>query len=196
MTRVTRKAANTPRTAPNAPPRSPLNASRRSRNSANRTASAIKNPTLAAGNPRRPNGPNVYLTAPVHATRNARTTQKSQPPRHAQAGRTLIAGSPSWEETLDSGECKRRCASGLIRLIRPHSFELSLQNQYSQPAGAEGKGPMRDVERRFALPWSIYSLNSTESSSYQIGRGEDADAADKFFQLSDVQPRHALAHGA
>ena len=27
---------------------------------------------------------------------------------------------------------------------------------------------MRDVERRFALPWSIYSLNSMASSRYQI----------------------------
>src|SRR5260370_38804735 len=29
---------------------------------------------------------------------------------------------------------------------------------------------MRDVERRFALPWSIYSLNSKASSSYQISQ--------------------------
>src|SRR6202521_836713 len=84
----------------------------------------------------------------------------------------------------------------MIRLIRPHSFELALQNQYSQPAGAERHGPMRDVERRFALPWFIYSLNSLASSSYQIGSREDADTADRFFQLSYVEPRHALAHSA
>src|SRR6266576_3983213 len=36
-----------------------------------------------------------------------------------------------------------------------------------QPA-RRSRGPMRDVERRFALPWSIYSLNSMASSRYQI----------------------------
>ena len=31
----------------------------------------------------------------------------------------------------------------MIRLIRPHSIELALQNQYSQPAGAERLGESR-----------------------------------------------------
>jgi len=55
---------------------------------------------------------------------------------------------------------------------------------------------MRDVERCFAFPWPIYSLNSAASSRYHIrGRGV-ADAVDRNFQLSDVEPRHTLAHGA
>src|SRR6267378_2868897 len=55
---------------------------------------------------------------------------------------------------------------------------------------------MRDVERRYALPGSIYSLNSMASSRYQISREELLNAAHRNFLLSDVEPRHALAHGA
>jgi len=55
---------------------------------------------------------------------------------------------------------------------------------------------MRDVERRFAFPWSIYSLNSVASSRYQIRGRKFADAVDGIFQLSDVQPRYTLAYRA
>jgi hypothetical protein len=55
---------------------------------------------------------------------------------------------------------------------------------------------MRDVERLFAFPWSIYSLNSVASSRYQMYGRKFTDAADGVFQLSDVEPRHALAHRA
>jgi hypothetical protein len=55
---------------------------------------------------------------------------------------------------------------------------------------------MRDVERLFAFPWTIYSLNGMASSKYQIRGRKFTDAADGVFQLSDVEPRHALAHRA
>ena len=55
---------------------------------------------------------------------------------------------------------------------------------------------MRDVERRFALPWSIYSLSSLPSSGCQSLKEESPNAVGKILQLSNVQPRHALAHSA
>jgi hypothetical protein len=55
---------------------------------------------------------------------------------------------------------------------------------------------MRDVQRLSALPWFIYSLNNAASSRYRMRGSRDADVADEFFQLFDVQPRHALAHRA
>src|SRR5258708_15329570 len=68
--------------------------------------------------------------------------------------------------------------------------------QPARRSGEVGRGPMRDVERRFALPWFIYSLNDVTSSRYQIRGRKFADAADGIFLLSDVEPRYALAHGA
>ncbi len=68
--------------------------------------------------------------------------------------------------------------------------------QPARRSGEVGRGPMRDVERRFAFPWSIYSLNSVASSRYQIRGRKFADAVDGIFQLSDVQPRYTLAYRA
>jgi hypothetical protein len=53
---------------------------------------------------------------------------------------------------------------------------------------------MRDAQRFFALPWSIYSLNAGASSGYQISAAEDIDAVDRNFKLADVQPWDTLAH--
>jgi hypothetical protein len=53
---------------------------------------------------------------------------------------------------------------------------------------------MRDVQRFFALPWSIYSSNYLASSEYQIRAAEDIDAVDRNLKLADVQPWDTLAY--
>jgi len=59
---------------------------------------------------------------------------------------------------------------------------------------------MRDVERRFALPWSIYSRNSMASSRYQISSNQQKrklpDAVDRNFLLSDVEPHQPRSAAA
>jgi hypothetical protein len=44
---------------------------------------------------------------------------------------------------------------------------------------------MRDVQRRFALPWSIYSFGSMASSSWQCRGKEDTDAMDGILESSN-----------
>src|SRR6267378_6459650 len=84
----------------------------------------------------------------------------------------------------------------MFRLIRPHSFHLPLQNQYSQPAERVGTEPMRDAERPDAFPPSIYSLIRVTSRRYRKEKSQRIETADRDCTLWDVEPRHALAHGA
>src|SRR5216684_2920106 len=86
--------------------------------------------------------------------------------------------------------------SRTMELPRRRVFtRTSFWPRYKPARRAERRGPMWDVERCFALPWSIYSLNGAASSKCQIGGRDDTDAVDKIFQLLDVEPRDALAHG-
>ena len=49
-----------------------------------------------------------------------------------------------------------------------------------------GPGPMRDAERWFALPPSIYSFNSVASSNCGISRHEIAEGVNRNFELLNV----------
>src|SRR5437773_4714866 len=80
----------------------------------------------------------------------------------------------------------RRCASLPIRLIRPHSFASSLQNQYSQPAGAEsGRGPMRDVRRFYIAVVYILSQYCGVKRVSKWRGGYSGETSIFFFQAED-----------
>src|SRR5229473_2217353 len=66
--------------------------------------------------------------------------------------------------------------------------------RYKPARRAERRGPMWDVERCFALPWSIYSLNDAASSKCEIEHGHiHGDDSDDRHELPAQQHAPAIS---
>src|SRR6266550_4762907 len=99
--------------------------------------------------PRNPS-PHPQPRQDAHPSHDLHARVKLWIPGNANAA-ALRGRSGSYDLTVSSSHCKISTAS---------------------PQERRSRGPTRDVERRFALPWFIYSLNSMASSRYQISSNQ------------------------